>query len=147
MRHKKYNFRGVIVGWDPFPRTDVSRWDGLQHIEGNLAKMPFYHVMADVNDTEAAFGLKRPTRYVVEENLEECPENERILEVYLNKDDGFHLESGPCGTHYSVPNDVKFLHGQELDDHEEVVSQCMNAMLVSDITSRLLTPFYCLLTA
>ena len=107
VKHKKYNFRGVVVGWDAFPRTDVSRWDGLQHIEGNVAKMPFYHVMADINDTETAFGHERPTRYVVQENLELCPENERVLEVYLNEDDGWKLDSTSKGLQYIAPDDVK----------------------------------------
>ena len=34
--------------------------------------MPFYHVIADMNDTEEAFGYERRFRYVCQENLELC---------------------------------------------------------------------------
>lgn len=29
VRHKKFDYRGVIIGWDRRPTVDVSRWDGL----------------------------------------------------------------------------------------------------------------------
>lgn len=73
--------------------------------------MPFYHVMADINDTATAFGHERPTRYVVEENLELCPENERVLEVYLNEDDGWNLDSASEGLRYIAPDNVKVRKG------------------------------------
>jgi len=29
VRHKKFDYRGVIIGWDHRPTVDVSRWDGV----------------------------------------------------------------------------------------------------------------------
>ena len=72
IRHTKYDFRGVVVGWDPRPTVDVSNWDGLQDVKGNVNEMPFYHVFPDRNDAVKAFGGPRPFRYVCEENLEIC---------------------------------------------------------------------------
>ena len=54
VKHKIYGFRGVVQAADPFPRFDVSNWDGLTEIE-NLDQ-PFYVIIPDVDDTLAAFG-------------------------------------------------------------------------------------------
>jgi len=67
--HTHFNFRGVVTGWDPKPRFDVRRWDGVQHIENVMEKV-FYTVIPDENDAEEVFGLNsRHPRYVCEDNL------------------------------------------------------------------------------
>lgn len=85
VKHTKYGFRGVVVAWDPFPKADVSNWDGLKDIEGDVNAMPFYHVIPDLNDTVEAFGAERPFRYVCQENLVLCPEHEQDIEVSLSE--------------------------------------------------------------
>ena len=72
VRHKKYGYRGVVVGWDPSPTVDVSRWDGLSDVKGNVNEMPFYHVIPDNNDCLQIFGSERKFRYVCDENIEIC---------------------------------------------------------------------------
>ena len=72
VRHKKYGYRGVVVGWDPSPTVDVTRWDGLSDVKGNVNEMPFYHVVPDNNDCLRIFGSERKFRYVCDENLEIC---------------------------------------------------------------------------
>jgi len=130
VRHKKYNFRGIITGWDAYPRTDVSRWDGLQHIKGNVNNMPFYHVIADVNDTAQAFGNERPFRYVCQENLELCNTFDRQnLQLDLDHRWMVHNE-GTDMVEYIAPDEVRFQHGEQLEgDKDEVIEVCMNALL------------------
>ena len=144
VRHKKYNFRGVIAGWDAYPRTDVSRWDGLQDIKGEVNDMPFYHVIADMNDTEEAFGHERPFRYVCQENLELCDvENSATAAVVpsslsskrnleLDLDDGWTITNhGTEDVKYLPSGELKFQHGEQLEDkdEEEMVEKCMNNIL------------------
>lgn len=83
VHHKKFGFRGVVVGWDPFPVIDVSRWDGLQQIE-NPKDWPFYHVIPDKDDCRETFGGERLSRYVCEENLLPCPPERSSLNVDLD---------------------------------------------------------------
>lgn len=61
VKHKLYNFRGVVATWDPTPVMDVRRWDGLQHVDNPMEK-PFYQVIPDQNDCIEAFGGERPAR-------------------------------------------------------------------------------------
>lgn len=129
MKHKKYNFRGVVTGWDAHPRTDVSRWDGLQHIEDDVNNMPFYHIIADTNDTEEAFGHQRRFRYVCQENLEPCDPLDRNVKVDL--DDGWIIsKGGPVSVEFIAPNELKFQHGEELDSeiNEKGIEMCINKL-------------------
>jgi hemimethylated DNA binding protein len=82
VNHKFFGFRGVIVAWDPRPVVDVSRWDGLQHIN-DPQNYPFYHVIPDQNDCVEAFGRERESRYVCEANLDICPLSRRNIDVDL----------------------------------------------------------------
>ncbi|KAL7519912.1 hypothetical protein ACHAWX_004666 [Stephanocyclus meneghinianus] len=75
VRHKLYDYRGVIIAWDPKPHVDVSNWDGLQHVE-NPQNQPFYHIRPDENDCIRAFGGPRSFRYVCQDNLESCEATE-----------------------------------------------------------------------
>jgi hemimethylated DNA binding protein len=75
VKHKVYGFRGHITGFDSQPRFNVDNWDGLVDIENK--RQPFYTIVPDFNDSIAEFGPHyRHTRYVIEENLEVCPDNE-----------------------------------------------------------------------
>lgn len=136
--HKKYGFRGVVIEWDQYPRTDVSRWDGLQDIEGDLNSMPFYHILADRNDTASAFGAERPFRYVCSENLEECRDYSRSLDTSIDDMEGWEMDTGSSIERYIPPDDVKFKHGDDLGDDEEVVDSCMKALL-NEICNMLLS--------
>lgn len=102
VEHKKFGFRGVVVGWDPRPTVDVSHWDGLTEIE-NPEEFPFYHVVPDRDDSVAAFGAERPFRYVCEENLQECPKDRSVLDVDLDPDWTFDSSNG----NYVAPEELK----------------------------------------
>ena len=133
MKHKKYNFRGIVAGWDAYPRTDVSRWDGLQHIKGNVNEMPFYHVVADSNDTTEAFGAERRYRYVCQENLERCPDDQR-KDIEVELDDGWSVSNeGTSDVEFIAPDQLKFQHAEKLTDEEsdDIVKGCMESLLAS----------------
>ncbi len=137
VKHKKYNFRGIIAGCDAHPRTDVSRWDGLQHIQSNVNEMPFYHVIADSNDTTEAFGSERRYRYVCQENLERCPVDE-CKDIELELDDGWSIQkAGTSDVEYVAPDQLKFQHAERLDNEEadETFQKCMENLLMNVHTS------------
>jgi hemimethylated DNA binding protein len=96
VKHKLFNFRGVVTAWDPKPYMDVSRWDGLQDIE-NPNDKPFYHIRPDVNDCITEFGSPRSWRYVCQDNLEPYDlKHGRIeLEMELDSEEwGWDKENG-----------------------------------------------------
>jgi hemimethylated DNA binding protein len=119
VHHKVFDFRGVIVAWDAKPTLDVSRWDGLQHIE-NPMELPFYHVAPDRGDCIQAFGGERVMRYVCEANLEACDENKRLLDVDLDPEWKLDASNGS----YIPPVQARFKHGEDLDD-DGVTEQCL----------------------
>jgi hemimethylated DNA binding protein len=102
VRHKEYDFRGVVVAWDPEPSIDVSRWDGLQHIK-DPHQFPFYHIIPDQNDCIQAFGGERHSKYVCEENLEICHRDSRDIDVDLAPEWDFDSADGV----YIPPDDLK----------------------------------------
>lgn len=81
VRHKLYNYRAAIVGWDRRPAIDVSRWEGV--LASSLGvNQPFYHCIPDSNDTLHFLGGVRKLMYVAQENLELC----HALESRINSD-------------------------------------------------------------
>lgn len=78
LRHKKYDFRGAVAGWDSRPVVDVAHWDGVEDLALG-AEQPFYHILPDHHDCVLAFGAPRDSRYVAQENLEVVPANERLI--------------------------------------------------------------------
>lgn len=120
--HKKYGFRGVVVGCDPRPTVDVTRWDGLEHID-NPMELPFYHVIPDEGDCIEAFGGKRSMRYVCEDNLEVCPSNRLLVNVDLNPD----WTRSDTGRSYMPPADHRFRYGADMED-EGVSHRCMEQL-------------------
>ena len=71
VRHKLYNYRAVVVGWDKRPTIDVSKWEGV--VQGALGvAQPFYHCIPDSNDALHFLGGARKLMYVAQENLEMC---------------------------------------------------------------------------
>ena len=58
LRHRKYGFRGVVVGWDRRPTVDVSGWDGVQGLPSG-PDQPFYRVLPDMRDCVELLGRKR----------------------------------------------------------------------------------------
>ena len=116
----------MVITWDPFPKADVSKWDGLQDIEGDVNKMPFYHVIPDLQDTVEAFGQERPFRYVCQENLELCPESEKAIEVAL--DDEWSASDGE--SEFTPSDSLKFCHGEKLGDDDDIIVACLNELQV-----------------
>jgi hemimethylated DNA binding protein len=102
VHHKKYDFRGVVVAWDPKPSIDVSKWDGLGDVEDPNEK-PFYHVIPDQSDCIQAFGGERPFRYVCEDNLEFCPRHRTLVDVDLDLD----WENDTTEARYIAPYDLR----------------------------------------
>jgi hemimethylated DNA binding protein len=100
--HKHFGFRGVVVGWDPKPSVDVSRWDGLQHIK-DPHLYPFYHIIPDHDDCIEAFGGKRHSRYVCEANLETCPPDRSDLSADMDP----HWTFDSHEKVYIPPDDMK----------------------------------------
>jgi hemimethylated DNA binding protein len=120
VRHTKYGFRGVVVGWDPRPQVDVSRWDGLKDVE-HPEQHPFYHVIPDPGDCLIAFGGPRPFRYVCQANLETCPLDERTIHVDLDDTWIRHPLTGI----YQAPSDIRYKYGEDLGD-DGLTERCMN---------------------
>lgn len=110
VRHKKYHFRGVIVGRDSEPIYNVSRWDGLRDIP-NAKELPFYNVIPDQQDCIEIFGGERPARYVCEVNLEPCPPDQMYLDVDV--DVGWTKSSD--GSYRPLPFQ-RFKYGYDNDD-------------------------------
>ncbi len=105
VRHKIFDYRAVVVGWDPKPRMDVTGWDGLVHIE-NPSELPFYQVVVD---RDGAFGKFIPTRYVCQENLELCSDPWQSMSVDL-------------------PNDwTKLPNGRYVPPTEDAVRKCFHS--------------------
>jgi hemimethylated DNA binding protein len=111
VHHKFFHFRGVVVAWDPKPTVDVTRWDGLGHVD-NPMEVPFYHVIPDQGDCVEAFGGERPMRYVCEENLEECLPNRKMIDVDLQPEWG----RDPTNGSYVAPAELRFKYGEDLED-------------------------------
>lgn len=119
VRHKLYGFRGVVVSIDPQPMYDVRNWDGLQDIV-NPSELPFYRVIPNQDDCVQAFGGERPMRYVCQENLETCPQDQRDFQVDM--DPGWN--KNPYDGNYTPPVVSQFKYGGA-SDIETLFEQCM----------------------
>ena len=65
LRHRKYGFRGVVVGWDRRPQVDVSGWDGVQGLPSG-PEQPFYRALPDMGDCVELLGGPRGVRCVAQ---------------------------------------------------------------------------------
>ena len=72
LRHRKFGFRAVVIGWDRRPAVDVTDWDGVVGTASG-AEQPFYRMLPDMTDCVQHLGGPRDVRYVAEENLEALP--------------------------------------------------------------------------
>lgn len=122
VKHKLYGFRGVVIDIDPYPKMDVSNWDGLKDVEGDVVNMPFYHVIPDTDDTIKAFGSERSFRYVCQDNLLPCNKDEK-KNINANLDDGWFFD----GEKYSGPDFSSFCHNEPIAS-EDLVVECINAL-------------------
>ena len=86
VKHKLFNFRGIVTAWDPKPHMDVSQWDGLQDVD-NPNEKPFYHIRPDVNDCIREFGGPRSWRYVCQDNLEPYDLKHGRIELEMELDE------------------------------------------------------------
>ena len=78
LRHKRFGFRAVVIGWDRRPEVDVSQWDGVVGLPSG-AEQPFYRMLPDLSDCVENLGGPRDVRYVAQENLERLPLNHRRI--------------------------------------------------------------------
>jgi hemimethylated DNA binding protein len=130
VRHKKYNYRGVIAERDSEPIYNVSRWAGLRKIP-HANELPFYKLLPDQQDCIEIFGGVRPERYVCEENLEPCPPDDMYLDVDVDAD----WIKLPDGSYRPSPLD-RFIYGYDSDecDNSDVRNEyntfekCMTAL-------------------
>jgi len=71
IKHKQFDYRGIVVGFDRRPALDVQTWDGVQDLPSGV-EQPFLHVMADVHDMRLRYGHENDSspsfRYVAQEN-------------------------------------------------------------------------------
>jgi len=87
VKHKRWGYRGVIVGWDPHTKAPAS-WVKENHGENKQwSKQPNYAILIDIRDrTIPQLG------YVPEENVEVAPPSVRIthpgMEDYFEAFDG-----------------------------------------------------------
>lgn len=78
VRHRKFGYRGVVLGWDIRPLGDAtaiaSRWEGVVGLPSG-ADQPFYRILPDEQDVETFLGPGsfRSSFYVAEENLQLVP--------------------------------------------------------------------------
>jgi hemimethylated DNA binding protein len=115
VHHKVFGYRGVVIGWDPKPTVDVSRWDGLERID-DPARHPFYHVVPDRNDSIEAFGAERPVRYVCQENLEECPADQRRIDADLEPQD---WTWDPATTRYAPSDALRYKYAEDAANEDD----------------------------
>lgn len=128
--HTHYNYRGIVVGWDPKPTVDVSRWDGLQHLSAEkVQEMPFYHVVPDPYDCMRVFGGERGLRYVCQENLAVCPPDETDVEIEFEDEEWKREEVPGVGFRYRAPGQLLFKYAQEEGDAGKITERCMNQIL------------------
>jgi hemimethylated DNA binding protein len=126
--HKVFGFRGVVVAFDHRPSIDVSRWDGVQHIDNPL-ELPFYHIVPDQQDCLEIFGSERGMRYVCEENLEPCYKNRSAVTV-PHMDPDWTRRGNPDGaTVFEAPPEIKFKHGIDIGD-DNITEHCLGKVQV-----------------
>lgn len=123
--HKLFHFRGVVVGWDHIPRIDVTKWDGLQHIDKDPMKIPFYHIIPDKNDCIREFGDEKTLRYVCEENLELLSSSQittsnttqTLLDVDLDPQHWkYQQQNNDDSSRYEAPYVTRFKYGCDMED-------------------------------
>jgi hemimethylated DNA binding protein len=69
VKHKKFQYKAVVRGFDLRPRYDVSLWDGVRGLPRG-AEQPFYDLLPDQDHCMEMFGSPRPRLYAAQENLE-----------------------------------------------------------------------------
>mmetsp|Transcript_6918 Transcript_6918/g.20023 ORF Transcript_6918/g.20023 Transcript_6918/m.20023 type:complete len:153 (+) Transcript_6918:1803-2261(+) len=91
VRHKRYNYRAVIFGWDP-KCAATHRWMEQMNIRSlpHGKNQPFYHTLCDQRDRPGS-----QTTYVAQENLE-------LLEM---DEDGYDEEEGCLGECNHIDHD------------------------------------------
>jgi hemimethylated DNA binding protein len=80
VQHSLYGFRGIVVGWDAKPVTDMSNWYATFGVD-NPNEKPFYRIQTDTTDCLKIFGSERPFQYVCQDNLELCPRQSSFINV------------------------------------------------------------------
>lgn len=83
IKHNKFGYRGVIVGWDPKTKAPES-WINVNHDNLEWRKRPNYAVLVHTHDRSPA-----QITYVVEENIEIITDTEIIHPDADDYFDGF----------------------------------------------------------
>jgi heat shock protein HspQ len=148
VKHKLYDYRGVVVAWDIKSKVDVRNWDGLKHIK-DPQDQPFYHVIPDENDCIRAFGGSRSFRYVCQDNLEVCETSSKLAVESLNPQEwrweglkGVYVPSDELKVSYYSVDDIQcqmivahtlfqFLYGEQPESDEMIVQQILQNQQVS----------------
>mmetsp|Transcript_43476 Transcript_43476/g.90698 ORF Transcript_43476/g.90698 Transcript_43476/m.90698 type:complete len:460 (-) Transcript_43476:346-1725(-) len=89
--HRKYNYRGVIVGFDHVAQQSES-WLRMMHVDQLQygRDQPFYHVLPDVRDRPGA-----PVMYVAQENILPDSPSEPLRHPLIDEFfTGFDAETG-----------------------------------------------------
>jgi len=132
VKHKLFNFKGVVVAWDPKPHMDVSQWDGLQGVD-NPNEKPFYHIRPDINDCIREFGGPRTWRYVCQDNLEPYDLKHGRIELEMELDEeewGWDKENG----WFAPSEEIRFMHAEDVGDNEEAIVETIQKLkdIISD---------------
>ena len=169
VKHKLFNFRGVVTAWDPKPYMDVSRWDGLQDID-NPNDKPFYHIRPDVNDCIAEFGSPRSWRYVCQDNLEPYDLKHGRIELEMeldseewgwDKENGWFAPSEELKVRVALRDQIKppfvwitdiltcinlpphkFMHAEAIDNEEHII-ETIGRLKVSGANIHFLSKVLC----
>jgi len=92
IKHKKFGYRGVIIGWDSQARAP-DYWLQVNHFDPSWRYQPNYSVLVHGNDR-----TDYQTTYVVEENMEEILDTQIShpdIEEYFEKFDGDRYVARP----------------------------------------------------
>eukprot|EP01025_Chloroclados_australasicus_P064149 TRINITY_DN8531_c0_g2_i1.p1 TRINITY_DN8531_c0_g2~~TRINITY_DN8531_c0_g2_i1.p1 ORF type:complete len:313 (+),score=17.94 TRINITY_DN8531_c0_g2_i1:54-941(+) len=68
LRHKKFGYKGVVVGWDS--ECQRAEWANKQSVS---PQQPFYHIIPDEEDCVRLFSHAQHIKYVAQENLVNLP--------------------------------------------------------------------------
>lgn len=86
VRHRKFGYRGVIVGYDQRPLVNCSKWEGVVDLPLGQ-EQPFYRVIPDESDIKNFLNDKnafRPFYYTAQENLEIVTDSSQMIIQHRN---------------------------------------------------------------
>eukprot|EP01023_Acetabularia_acetabulum_P006036 TRINITY_DN12509_c0_g1_i7.p2 TRINITY_DN12509_c0_g1~~TRINITY_DN12509_c0_g1_i7.p2 ORF type:complete len:212 (-),score=8.03 TRINITY_DN12509_c0_g1_i7:35-670(-) len=91
IRHKKFGYKGVVVGWDR--KYEKLEWAKIQSVQPN---QPFYQIIPDELDCQRLFSGVQHIKYVAQENMINLPFPSYIYHRYLQVFFPQHYDVGWC---------------------------------------------------